>query len=226
MKLTKILALSSLLLGAVTVGAQQDNTLSVTLSVRIVTQSTNITDAHNVTTTPAPKTRFVSINDLVRRLAQDEFNAGNWPSNSFPRGAKLVVVNGGFVIVKGTNTLVDVSNVIGIAFGTNTIMSGRQNDTNGLASPTITEIRIARLIFDDVGINPTDGLRFYLQGVLTETITDSALAKNGTFTQTHSVSMPNSAGEGESGIGSGDERPIIVTGSLSAFGTGRLLLVP
>ncbi len=226
MKLTKLLALSSLFLGAVTVGAQQDNTLSVTISARIISQNTNVTDVHNVTSTPSPKSRSGSNTDLLKRLAQDEFNAGNWPSNSFPHGAKLVVVGGSFVIVKGTNTLVDVSNVISIGFGVNTIMSGRQNDITGLASPTITNVRIGHLVFDDTGLNPTDGLRFYLQGVLTETITDSAVANNGTYNQTHSVSMPTAAGEGDSGVGSGNDQPIIVTGSVSAFGSGRLTLVP
>jgi len=227
MKLTKLLALSSLLLGAVTVEAQQDNPLFVTISARIIAQSTNTTTSHDVTTTPAARSRFFSTTDFLKRLAIDENNAANWPSNTFPRNVRLAVVGDKFSVVLGTNVLVDVSNIIGIEFGNSTIMSGRQNDTNNLASPTITTMHIAKLNFDDTALNPTNGLRFFMQGLLTETVTDSTISRTtSTFTETQTASLPSAAGEGSGAVGSGSDQPILVTGSLSASGSGKVLFVP
>lgn len=214
-----------MLLGAVA-GNAQDLTIFVNnLSVRAISQSTNVTTSRDIVTTPPPRTRFFTTSDILKRLAQDENNAGNWASNTFPRGARLAVVGDRFSVVQGTNVLVDVSNVIGITFGNNAIQSGRQNDTNGLASPTISKVHLANLSFDDTAINTTNGLSFFLQGVMNETITDSAVSRTtGIFTETETASMPSAAGEGTASVGSGADQPIVVTGSLSASGSGKQVL--
>jgi hypothetical protein len=217
MKLKTILALSSLLLGAAAVEAQQQ-IIPVNITARIVTQSTNTTDVRGVTVTPPPRTTIFSNRDILRRIAEDQ-------GTTFPRGARLAVVDGGFAVVSGTNILSDISSIIRLDFGTASIQSGRRNDTNDLASPTATRISIATLTFDDTGSNNSNGLRFTLQGVLTTTTTDGRVNPNtGVYTQSDSATFVNGNGEGTSGVGSGNEQPIIVTGTLSGAGSNRLTL--
>jgi hypothetical protein len=163
--------------------------------------------------------------DFLKRLAIDENTAGRLDTNRFPRGARLVATNDTFVVMVGTNVLVDVGNIISFSGGDNEIVSGT-TDTNGLARPAITRTHLARVMFDDTGINTTNGIVFFLQGAMTETTTDSAVNRNGNYTETHVASMPSAAGEGQVGVGSGDQRAAVCTGAVSASGTGRLTLVP
>jgi hypothetical protein len=217
MKLTKLIAVTAGILGAAQMCATaQIATLNLSLTARILTQSTNVsTNAHTqVVTTRAATVRTFSTSDFIKRMAADT-------GTTLGRGAaRLVVTNGTVSIVQGS-TIVDVSGIISVSFGTNQLFSGSV-DTNGLARPSEVTTQIARVIFDDTALNSTNGLRFYIQGVLTDTITDSVPNRNtGVFTETEVISMPTAAGEGTSGVGSGDERQIIVTGSLTGNGTGK-----
>jgi hypothetical protein len=215
MKLTNLLALSTLILGAA--DAQQDNTITLTITARTTTQSTNVTDSHGVTTTAPPRVQTRTTTDLLKQIANDT-------ATTFPRNSKLALTDQRFVVLQGTNEIADVSGFFFFIDGTNHIFSGRVNDTNGLASSTTTTLHILRLGFDDTSVNSTNGLRFYLQGIMTETITDGRPNTNGVYTQTHTVSMPTSAGEGSSQIGSGTELPFVVSGSVSGSGSGKLQL--
>lgn len=220
MKLIKLIAITTMILGAVQFRATADVGLNITINSRFIIQNTNSTTnprTGTVTVSPAVQRSFSSIN-LLNRLAVDENIAGNFDSTTFPRGSRIVATNGTIVVMSGTNVLVDVSNILSVQFGDNTIFSGG-TDTNGLARPSQTRIHLANVNFDDTSINTTDGLRFFLQGIMTEIRSDGAPNNSGVFTESQTISMPSSAGEGSTGVGSGDERQIIVSGSL--FGNGR-----
>lgn len=209
-----------MILGAVQFRATADVGLNITINSRFIIQSTNSTTnprTGTVTVSPAIQRSFSSIN-LLNRLAVDENLAGNFDQTSFPRGSRIVATNGTIVVMSGADVLVDVSNILSVQFGDNSIFSGG-TDTNGLARPSQTKIHLASVSFDDTSINTTDGLRFFMEGIMTERRSDSTPNNSGVFTETQSVSMPSSAGEGTTGVGSGDERQIIVSGSV--FGNGR-----
>jgi hypothetical protein len=227
MKLTKLIVIVSLLLGAAEFRAYADLGLTLNITASFLIQSTNtFTNArsHSVTTA-APARRVFSTADFLKRLAIDENIAGTFPTNKFPRGARLVATNNTFVVMVGTNVIADVGNIISFSTGDNEIISGTR-DTNGLARPAVTQSHLARVMFDDTGINTTNGIAFFLQGLMTETTGDSAVDRNGNYTETHTVSMPSAAGEGQIGVGSGDQRAAVCTGAVSASGKGRLSLVP
>jgi hypothetical protein len=226
MKILTLAGITALLLGVSGFRATADPALTISITASLLIQSTNsITNArtHSVTVT-APTRKVLTTATILQRLAVDENIAGTYPTNKFPRGARLVATNNTFVVMNGTNVLVDVSNIISVDTGTNEIDSGT-TDTNGLAHP-VTRTHLARVIFDDTGINTTDGLRFFLQGVMTETTNDSGVDRNGIFTETHIASMPQAAGEGLANVGSGTERQLIATGSVTATGNAREPLVP
>lgn len=226
MKIIKLLGITALLLGISGFRANADVGLTISITANLLIQSTNsVTNARTQAVTVGPPTRRVlTTAQILQRLAQDENSAGLYPTNRFPRGARLVATNDTFVVMVGTNVLVDVSNVISFDEGTNNIFSGTR-DTNGLSHPVV-KTHLARIIFDDTGIIPAIGLRFYLQGVMTETTIDSAVDRNGNFTETHIVSMPQAAGEGVVNVGDTDQRQLIATGSVSASGTARGPLLP
>ncbi len=226
MKLTNIIAITALLLGAANVRA--DVGLTITLNARITAQNTNsftnpITQS---VTVRAPVTRNFTTFELLRRLAVDETLAGRWTNNTFPPGSRLVTTNNLFLVVRGTNVLADVSDIISFNGGDNNIVSG-SFDTNGLARPfPQNKIHIARITFDDTTINANDGLQFYLQGLMTETTVDTAPTRAGFFNEVHIANMPSAAGEGHSGVGSSDTRQIVISGSALAVGNGRLAIGP
>jgi hypothetical protein len=226
MKLTKLIVVTALLLGAAEFRAQADVGLNINITATLLVQSTNtFTNARTHTVTiAAPRRMVVTTADLLKRLAVAENNAGTFPTNKFPRGARLAETNGAFVVMFGTNILVDASNVISITGnGTNEITSGT-TDTNGLARPALLRTHLSRINYDDTGLNTTNGLRFFLEGIVTDTTVDSAVGRNGVYTETRVISVPTAAGEGEVGVGSGDERAAIASGALSAVGSARLTL--
>lgn len=227
MKLTKLIVIVSLLLGAAEFRAVADVGLTLSISANLLVQSTNIfTNAHtHSVTVGAPRQLRFATADFLKRLAIDENIAGTYPTNKFPRGATLVATNNSFFVVVKTNILVDVGNIISFSAGDNEISSGT-TDTNGLARPSVTKTHLARVMFDDTAINTTNGISFFLQGVMTETTSDSAVDRAGNYTESHVVSMPTSAGEGQVGVGSGDQRATVCTGAVTASGKARLPLVP
>src|SRR3954470_22458758 len=94
-------------------------------SVTTYTQSP-LTDDGTLTVAAAPKVSTHKTADLLQALAQDEFAANNWPSNSFPATAKLAVGNDGFFVISGTSFLVSVTNVMSFQAGENEINSGKR----------------------------------------------------------------------------------------------------
>jgi hypothetical protein len=161
------------------------------------------------TTTPAPASKSITTKTLLAWLALDEYAEGNYTAGTnFPSGAQLVVFDRhnrppAFQVLTATNTLlVDVSDIVHAqeGFFGNDITSGKQIDTNGLASPTTTDIHLLTLSFDDSFVpatyGPVVGVQFYLMGLMTETTTDTKPSKAGVYTESKSSKMPNAAGEG------------------------------
>ena len=147
----------------------------------------------------------------------DEQLEGNWPSNSFPNGARLAIVPGNknpfLAAVLGTNVLVDVSDIMNFDSDSIQVFSGRQNLQTGLAVPITKTIHIGSINFDDRGLgNPDGSLHFFLQGIFTESTVDT-VPKNGFYTESQVEKMTNGAGDGRLA-----NVPFVCTGSVSVAG--------
>jgi hypothetical protein len=188
-------------------------------SLTTYTQSP-VADNGTNATAAAPKVSTHKTADLLQALAQDQFAAHNWPSNSFPSTAKLAVDNDGFFVINGTNFLVSVTNVMSFDPGENEINSGKRSDTTGLALPSIKRLQIGRITFDDTAIADGSNLRFYIQGLITNSRTDSTPNSTGSYTETQAGKMTNGAGEGVDSDGS----PFVLTGTVTVAGKATLQL--
>ena len=187
----------------------------LTFTVTTYSQRDSTNNGTN-TITPAPKVQTHNTAELLSILAQDKHAQGRWPSNSFPAGAKLAVGNNSFVVVAGTNTLLDVSDILSFSNGDNQIVSGKRNDSTGLSNPTTSKLQIGRLTFDDTAISGGAGLKFYLQGLVSQTESDT-VPVSGVYTRTRSAKLTNGTGEGTNSSGNA----FVLTGSLSATGHGK-----
>ena len=224
---TKIMAgTAALAFLTLATGSQAQVTLTITLSGSVSVQgATN--DNGTVTAYASPAKKTFATKDILKNLALDEYAENNFPSNSFPAGAKLVVVtgnnNGEFLVVdkSGTNVLVDVSDIIFAQDGIigNYIASGKQNDTTGLASPSKTYQHVFTIGYDDSKIPGGGGVgfQFYMTGLMTDSTTDTTPnATTGAYTESKSAKM--------SAIGEGNYQgqPFVLTGSLNASGKATL----
>lgn len=189
-------------------------------SVTTFTQS-SINDDGTNSVAAAPKVGTHKTADLLQALAQDEFAAGHWPSNSFPATAKLAVSNNGFFVINGTNFLVSVSNVMSFEAGENEIKSGKISDVTHLSLPTVKRLQIGKITFDDTGIAGGSDLKFFIQGLISDSRTDTVPNGSGVFTETESGKMTNGAGEGVS-----DGTPFVLTGTVTVVGKGTQQLPP
>jgi hypothetical protein len=223
MKLQKTILLFTAALSALTgVSAQaKDIVQTVTISLMTIPQNSGTSTA-TTTNIPPAKASVHSMPEFLSRLAQDEFAEGNWASNSFPAGAALAVVpsqgnNADFAVIRGTNILVDVSDIISFGSDNIEIVSGAQNLQTGLASPSTKKVHLGELSFDDSQApNPNGSLTFTLQGIFTETTVDTA-PKNGVYTETRTAKMTSGTGDGTSPSG-----PFVCTGTVSATGKAAL----
>ncbi len=191
--------------------------LNLSINVTAFLQNTN-DDNGVVTITASPKTVTYATRDFLNVLAFDQHQEGNWPSNSFPNSAKLAIADDGFVVVSGTNVLLNVSDIMSLSRGENEITSGVQDDSTGLASHTAQKRQIARITFDDTFIVGGKNLKFYLQGLLTQSTTDTTPAA-GIYTDIRTVKITNAAGEG-----SFQNVPFVCTGTVTATGRSALSL--
>ena len=228
MKPTKLFA-SIVALGLCTLPASTvhaDIIEFLAINVTTFVQNSNL-DNGILTITASPKIKTHNTAAILKRLAVDKFTQGSWPSNSFPVAARLAVVpaeTNQFVVILGTNILVDVSDLLSFQNGDNEVTSGTLRNATGLAAPTISKRHIGRISFDDTSAgNPNGALTFYLQGVLTQTTTDSTPV-GGFYTETHMARLTNGAGEGASEIGTANEQRFVCTGTLTATGKAKLHL--
>lgn len=201
------------------------NTATVSLSASI--QSEVSSDNGNVTTYAAPIKFSIKTKDILSALAIAENQEGNYPSSSFPSGAKLVVfLTGGDssspdfeVVDKSNNFLVDVSDIVsGTPSGSAYVYSGKVSDDTGLGSPSQTDIQIYTITYDDTGIDGSLNLQFTLTGVLTELVSDGKVnLSTGLYTESQSHKLTLGTGDG-----SFSGQAIIVSGTTSLAGKGVL----
>jgi hypothetical protein len=210
---------------------QANVTNVITVAATALVQN-NATDNGTITTTPSPTSQSITTKTLLNWLAQDEYAEGNYTAGTtFPSGAQFVVfdhgTNGSYFQVLAANhtLLVDVSDIISATEGTygNDITSGKQVDTNGLASPTTTDIHILTITFDDSAVattfGSTVGVKFYLTGLMTETTTDTKPSSLGVYTKSKTSKMASSAGEGFY-----QGQPFTISGSVNGSGKGTFSL--
>lgn len=188
-------------------------------SVTTFTQSP-VSDNGTNSVAAAPKVSTHKTADLLQTLARDEFAAGTWPSNSFPATARLAVNNDGFFVISGTSFLVSVTNVLSFEGGENDIYSGKRSDVNGLAQPALKRLQIGRITFDDTAIVGGSNLKFFIQGLITNSQTDTVPNTSGTYIETQSGKMTNGAGEGVDS----DGNPFVLTGTVTVSGKATLQL--
>jgi hypothetical protein len=192
----------------------------LTFSVTTFTQGTNYDNGTNRIAAP-PKVKSHNTAELLRTLARDENAASRWPSNSFPSTAKLAVRNQeGFTVVNGTNILINVSDIMSFSGGDNEIRAGKADDATGLANPTTKSLRLGKITFDDTFIQGGVGLKFFIQGLLSTSETDS-VPSGGVYTQAKTGRMINGTGEG---IDS-DGNAFVLTGTVTVAGHGTEALV-
>lgn len=212
-----VAALAFLALSAGSLQAQVTNVITFSLTGMVQGGST---DNGTTTTTASPTKHTLATKDILSLLATDE-------STVFPSGAKLVVIGGGGddlvfqVLDKNNNFLVDVSDIIsgeGTGNFGQDIFSGKQIDANSLSSPTITDLQIFTIFYDDTGDGGT--LQFYLTGLITNTTTDTTPNNiTGVYKETQSHKLSTGAGDGNF-----QGTPLVLTGSFSASGSANLTL--
>src|SRR6266446_2348635 len=189
--------------------------LNLAINLTIFQQNTS-NDNGVVTTTASPKPLAYATKDILNVLAFDENLEGNWPSNSFPKSAKLAIAGNSIIVVNGTNVLLSVSDIMSINVGETEIISGAQNDATGLASHAAQKRRISKITFDDTFIVSGKNLKFFLQGLLTEATTDTTPIGS-TYTEMRTAKITNAAGERSS-----QHVPFVCTGTLTATGRSAL----
>ena len=193
----------------------------LTFSLTAFMQGTNYDNGTSTIGAP-PKLKSYNTADLLKVLAEDEYAAGNWPSNTFPSTAKLAFGDIGFAVLSGTNVLVNVLDILRFQTGDNEIRSGKRNDATGLATPNVKRLRLEKITFDDTSIHGGIGLKFFIQGLLSESETDTVPRAAGVYTQTTIGKITDGTGEG---IDS-DGNTFVLKGTVTLTGHGTLVLPP
>ena len=80
-------------------------------------------------------------------------------------------------------------------------------------------LQVGRLTFDDTAINGGVGLKFYLQGLVSQVETDTVPVNN-VYNRTRSAKLTNASGEGTDSGG----HQFVLTGTVSATGQGKATL--
>jgi hypothetical protein len=190
----------------------------VSFSATVYEQNTNEVSTATTTTTKAPIKESVSTANLLKQLAEDEAFEGNLASATLPSGAVLNfnTSSGGFEIDKGTNVIVDVSDILTwTVSGQNDITSGSYSTNGaGMAPYNQTDYYLVTLAYNDS--SATGVLTFSLTGLAT--VVQKATNPNvrtGNYTQSYSISFQDGTGEGMNQNG-----PLVVTGAtLTASGS-------
>jgi hypothetical protein len=204
---------------AFAVGTAQASTTNL-VTFAATTFSQGATNSSNGTNTAfgATITKARSTADILHEL-------GNATTNSFSTAAKLVLITGNdkpqFVVVDGAN-VVDVHGIVSIQHpGNQKIRSGTENGQTQLAFPTLKELQIIELDFDDTSYPNGSHLNFFLIGLANVTTTDTIPSATGVYTETFKGKVTSMTGEGSSDSGS-----FVATGSLTVSGKSTTSLVP
>jgi len=151
-------------------------------------------------------------------LAFDEYAEANWPSNSFPRNSILALASGRFVVMNGTQFLLDVSDIMSLTTNLPTLSYVKLTNSTGLAFPSQYTQQVECISFDDAFIGGGKNMQFYLMGIVTQTKTDTSPVR-GSYTETRTTSMSSGIGGGYS-----QNTPCICTGWFSATASSSLTL--
>jgi len=171
-----------------------------------------------VATMATPQQVSLKTTDLLNTLAADEQVQGSWPSGGFPAKAVLALAGHSFVVLNGTNILLNVSDIMSFNTAQPSVISGKQDLSTGLADTSVKGQQVVSLMFDDTFISGGNDLKFYLNGLLNLTLTDT-VPVNGAYTETQKIKISN-------GIGNGSMQGVIFvnTGTVSASGSSPLQL--
>ncbi len=175
--------------------------LPTTLAVTATVSNPDVSTDGVVETYPKPKRARLTTSTLLKLIAVGEFNETNWPSKSFPHGAKLVLmydrddVGGSYFVVTDSkgNTLLDVSDLLRfVVYEEAVVKSGKVNLSTG-AQTKVTLNYYAYFFYSDV---EAGGETFFdLSGVATDE-TDDTL-KNAVISETQTVTFSSAQGSGE-----------------------------
>jgi hypothetical protein len=224
-KIAIIIVLATATLSA----SAQDNIKPLQMTIKATAEIQNqLVDNGTTKSVAAPLKFSVTTKSLMAMLAQDEFSDGNYPSATFPSGAKLMFMadetdfsNSTFQVVdKEGLELVDVTDELRLEINVDGIpvTSGEINISTAVLTGKENLSYIAKLSFDNTGSNTPGTLYgFYLQGIV-EDVTSDTVPKNGSYTEKENSKMADGAGPGES-VGAGKTSPMIISGSLSFSGT-------
>ena len=168
----------------------------VPLSFTITLEKQGVTTvAGNVSTTAQPQKMSLKTVDILKALAQDQLAQGSWPSNGFPAKTVLALAGHSVVVLNGTNVLLYVSDIISYNASQNPVISGMQNNTTGLAATKMTILKEAGFTFDDTFVAGGSNLKFYLNGQLNLSVTDT-VPVSGAYTETRKFTFTGGTGDG------------------------------
>ena len=215
-------ACSFITAGAVQVSDKLDNLNYITVTFKLQMQG-DLSDNGSVSTYARPKFSKLVTKDLLDALAADKYAQSNYTANHFPSGSKLAVTQGGaIVVVNNKNELqADVSDIIHYTSSSNSIVSGKVDNSTGLARPKRTDLVLVRLVFDDTFIAGGSDLSFSVLGVDQSQTNDSKPGNNGNYTEKTKDQVKAATGEGQSG-----GTPFIINGSIRGKGSAKLTLQP
>jgi hypothetical protein len=181
------------------------------------------TDDGQVTTSAPMRTHVYTTESILQHLAEDEFAAGNWASNRFPKGAKLAVDEFfNYFVIQGTSALLNVSSIMRSGGeDTATITWGKKNLSTDVPQPTMHLLTLRQLGYDNSNIPGASPLNFYVTGMESFTRTYKRLG-NGLFEDTARATVIHCSGEGSDDAG----KDIVLSGSFSFSGKGTEPLPP
>jgi hypothetical protein len=216
------IAILALSLAAVTCHADNIYLLTASISATVAIQGVE-TNNGTTTTTPTPAKYSLVTSGLLKMIAISEFNAGSWPSNSFPKNATLVFhddkadfSSSWFTVNLNGVTLLDVDNVLfATPYDKNYVYWGKYADATGLSTSGLSQQFLAYFTYNDVGLGGATSFSF--GGLISASNKDTT--KIGHYVETEKDELSNGAG-----IGTIGGKNVILTGGFTLSGTNSFPL--
>lgn len=171
-----------------------------TVALTFLVQGDTVQSVPTIENTAKPSKVAVKTKDLLARMAQAEYMAGNYGSTSFPAGSRLIYVaenDGGYFVVVDYygNFLCDVSDICWVEHNGTTVFSGE----------TLPSIINGTYIYPETF--------FYDDGVISFNTTGTCTEK---ASITGSIIYSTCKTPGQTGSGLNGPTPFIVSGSTAA----------
>ena len=198
---TKLFLLSLFLFLSVTCHAEKISLLNFTFSATALLQGAQTNVGGVVTFKASPKVTLTTAT-LLSLIAKAEYNLGNWDSNSFPKGAKILLYSDNvdyennffFVADKNNHFLCDASDVLSWSLPGNVyVEAGKVNLNTGLATG-YSQTVIFDIDFSDFAAGGWTS--FSLSGHLVDGWTDTVNAKAHTYSEKETITFSSGNGEG------------------------------